>query len=263
MGDLFASNRGWIRLSEHEFVHRVEDWMNRVHRDQTWYISDFLTVREQHLLVRMTHQVGLQIELYGGFTEAERKRAILMPGDWYPEPEDFEIGVAHITGKDKHAPLQHRQILGSLLGLGIQRKVVGDIGTADGETYAYITKAIIPFVKQNFIRVGNMEIHLEVNHASIRLEPPLYVHEIISVASLRADAIVAQVCHWSRAKAQTAIKQHKIQLNFLELLHFDEQLTEEDILSIRGYGRVKILQIIGKTSRDRQKIEVGILRSNT
>ena len=94
--------------------------------------TDFLSPQEQASAQRLLHMLGVQdgYVFFGGYGGAERQRLFFLP-DWAEEPEpDAVMAVAASWyGGDS---LTHRDILGSLMGLGLTRGTIGDILMTDG-----------------------------------------------------------------------------------------------------------------------------------
>ena len=80
--------------------------------------------------------------LSGGYPSAERKMAIFLP-EPLKEGEDFDVQpfllCFHIeaSGKKFGEKLEHRQVLGALLGQGIERDALGDVLVEGAEAYSF------------------------------------------------------------------------------------------------------------------------------
>ncbi|MCF8564451.1 YlmH/Sll1252 family protein [Alicyclobacillus tolerans] len=251
----------FIRPSERPFLRRIEDWIDQVNARSNWVLTDFLTPREQILLSAAANRVSMTASMYGGYEFAERRRALLMPGDWHPEPQDFQIAVLAIQ-LDARAN-SHGSMLGSVLGTGIDRRKVGDIQILQDAGYVLTTQDVSGFLLTHWHQVGRESVVPELVTRSVAFEEPRMEHAVISAASYRADAVLAQACHFSRGQAQDAIAKGWVSLNFTELEKPDELLAAGDILSIRGFGRVKVIQDLGTSKKERHRIEVGVIRSRT
>lgn len=249
----------WVRETERPFIRTVEDWCAQTTRNQSWYLTEFLTPREQHLATSIARREGLEIALYGGYGSAERKRMLLMPDNWYPEFSDFDITCLHAEAQG--GEIRHRDVLGSVLGLGIQRRTVGDMAIDGLSAYVFIASHMARFLYDEWRQIGRYRILLSMSEEVPSIPAPKYEEHDVSVASLRLDAILATACHLSRGRAQDAVDHGDVTLNFAEATRKDE-VAVGDILSLRGFGRVKVLTVLGRTKRERLRVRVGILRSN-
>lgn len=252
----------WIRPSERPFVRRVDDWTERVRSGGSWVLTDFLSPREQALVAQHVQSTGLMIEGYGGYDGAERQRMLLMPDDWHPEPEDFQIALLEVGAAQPTEPLNHGSVLGAVLGTGLERRTIGDIAIVS-ETSAYlaVTRELQSHLRQSLLAVGRQAVW--VNHLQTDALWPAVTYDAVtlSVASLRIDAVLAQACHWSRSRAQDAVAGGHVSLNHTPCDRTDESVQPGDVLSVRGFGRVRIIQELGETKKERTRLEVGIIRS--
>ncbi|GLG01095.1 RNA-binding protein S4 [Alicyclobacillus hesperidum subsp. aegles] len=255
------SSGAWLREEERPFLKQVEDWAAHVHARGTWYLTDFLTPRERWIAESAARHAGLVTSDFGGYTDAERVRMLLMPEDWHPEASDYDIKCLAITALEQ--PIRHRDVLGSILGLGIQRKTVGDIAVFDQKrAYVFATSAMGSFLARELHRVGRGVVEVVLLEDPPQLPPPAYEEQDIFVMSPRIDAIVAQACHLSRANAQEHVARGYVSLNFVEAVARDE-VRPGDILSVRGFGRIRVVEAVGTSRSGRIRMRIGILRSDT
>ena len=251
----------WVRPQERPFVRRVEDAMNQVSTSHTWYITDFLTPREQVLISSIVHSRGLTVAYSGGYDGSERQRALIMPDNWYPQSEDFAIVALSVVPFDGQVAFSHGEVMGSVLGTGIDRKVVGDIVIAKAQVYIFVKREMSNHLIDTLSHVGRSTV--EVRQAAIveGIEPPSYEVNRISVASLRLDAVIAASCHISRDAAQTKVSKGQVKLNFIETDKPDESVAVGDLVSVHGFGRVEITNFIGESKKSRQLLEVHVMKS--
>ncbi|MCL6548876.1 MAG: hypothetical protein K6T30_08205 [Alicyclobacillus sp.] len=248
------------RASELTFVRRASEWVKRVLQRQRWELTDFLSPPEQVLLEQVANAGGAEVAFGGGTPHAERRRALIMPDNWYPEDEDFQVQALRVDGLDA-ADASHGSVLGSVLGTGLDRRKVGDVALVSGTAWVWVCADVVPYLLSEWRSVGRSQVRPAPDVGPPDWRGPAYERQLISVRSLRADAVLAQACRWSRERAQGAIESGAVSLNFAEFAKPDEPVTEGDVLSVRGFGRVKVLSVVGWSKRDRQRVEVGVLRS--
>ena len=116
---------------EEVLVGRIQDLAEQCyHRDVPSH-TEFLTLAEQDLFYRTVNKIpGVRYVLSGGYEAAERKAALFLPS--YAEDGDasmLPIAVVRISPlNEKFADaLSHRDFLGSLMNLGVERYKLGDI----------------------------------------------------------------------------------------------------------------------------------------
>lgn len=253
-----TEEHAWVREGERPFLRTVEDWCAQVIAQNRWYLTDFLTPREQYLATSIAWRRGLVIRFHGGYETAERQRALIMPDDWYPESADFDVTCLEVEPLD--GAIRHRDLQGSVLGLGLQRKALGDIVVTDVLGYLFATQPVANFIYTELHRVGRSTVSATRLQQLPELPAPVYVDKDITVASLRLDAVVAGACSYSRAKAQDAVLHKEVTLNFTTATQRDE-VGVGDLISVRGFGRVKVHEVLGTTRRDRTRLRIGVLHS--
>lgn len=214
--------------------------------------GDFLEPRLQELVTRLlTEERNLLIDWQGGYASAERCRLVLHTPERAPEPQVAFIKVQAFKA------LQHRDCLGSLLGMGLRREKVGDLLPVENLCYMVVAQEIAEFVVSNLSQVGRQEVTAVIIGSLdgvVSIQPKIVVS---TVASLRLDAIIATGFSVSRSEAQNLVTGEKVKLNYLENNHPDRQLVEGDLVSVRGYGRLKLVSLGGKSRKDRLRVTLA------
>ncbi|MGE5454338.1 MAG: RNA-binding protein [Methylocystaceae bacterium] len=211
--------------------------------------GDFLEPRLQQLTTKlMSRQTQVQVDWQGGYTEAERKRIVLY------RPMSLPANSCALLLLKADKELQHRDCLGSLLGLGLRREKVGDIVLAGASGYLIVAQEVGEFVAANLMRVGRQDVAVNLVDVIADLEPVPPKVITTTVASMRLDAIMAAGFDLSRSDAGQLIKAEKVKVNYLATVHPDQQLQEGDLISVRGYGRLKLILLGGKNRKARQRL---------
>ena len=215
----------------------------------------FLSPREQVLTDRMLP--GFGIGFFGGHNEAERKIGYWLPeylDETYFQEEDSPVAAVRATYFEKDT-LTHRDFLGGLMGIGIKRETVGDIYVGVGSCDFLVTREILPYVLDNFLSAGRTKLHVEQVQLEQLNVPQVSVKEIRdTVSSLRLDSIVGSGFNMARGKASALIEAGKVSLNDLPCLKGDKLLTEGDRVSARGFGKLVLYEVGGRTKKDRISI---------
>lgn len=243
--------------------------------------SDFLTPREQRIFYAAAAREGHADRLFfwGGAAGAERRCAVLVP-DWLlsdvpladpfsPEREQYLASLAENKVIDLRAAvsavrlsgtpygsLTHRDWLGSILALGLERHVLGDIAVLDAHSaVAFFTSRIAPFIAENLLHAGNDTVCAEVTELPAGFEIPRNFERIeLSVASPRLDGVVRALTGLSRADANALVKAADVELNYFPEENADAPVEDGDTLSIRGYGKYIIDSACGVTRRGRNRL---------
>ncbi len=201
---------------------------------------------------------GVNLRFFGGNENCERRCACFFPDYMEISEADFPLAAIEITFNKKFSTeMSHRDYLGSILGLGIDRSKTGDILVFDGSALCYVKKEISDYIASNIEKVGRNSVKAKVVDISDIELPKLKTEEkSFTVASLRIDAVAGGAFNIARGKIQLLIEGEKTFLNFLPEISPSKTVGEGDMISVRGFGRFKILSVNGKTKKDRISITV-------
>ena len=248
-----------FRPEEREFIDQVVSWKDYVESSYSPKLTDFLDPREQHILKVLIGEHGsVKYQLFGGISESERKRALIMPDYFVPTENEFQINLFEIDYPIKFLSIEHPQVLGSLMSLGLKRGKFGDILMKDGRVQFFTATEISDYIKINLESIGRASIRLKelALEKAIKTDE-LWMEQDITVSSLRLDTIISGIHHISRQKSQLYIQQGLVKVNWTSIENHSFECAEGDLLSVRGYGRVKILSIEGRTKKDKWRIVAG------
>ncbi len=248
-----------FRPEEKAFIDQVLNWRNFVEKTFTSKLTDFLDPREQHILKKVigTHS-DVKVEFFGGGINAERKRALLIPEYGTGDQKDYEITLFEVEYPVKFYTIEHPQVLGTLMGLGVKRGKFGDILIEDKRAQFFASNDVSDYIMLNVQSIGKAAVHL----AKLDLEMALsaendWREEILTVSSLRLDTVLSGIHHLSRQKSQTLIEHGLVKVNWSLIENPSFECQEGDMISARGYGRLKILSIDGKTKKEKWRIVAG------
>ena len=201
----------------------------------------FLTPAEAAEALRI---FGPRVALEGGFKDAERRIPIFAE-DFAPEDV---LAAIRLTFRPQDQ-LSHRDILGAVLGLGLERGVLGDIVIGEGAAWLVCLARIADYIVENLEQAGKVGLYAERIFLGALPEATKSLREQRgTVASLRLDAVLAEAFHCSRGIAEELLAQGLVQLRHEACLKGGAMVHEGDIISVRGKGRVKLLQA-GEISR--------------
>lgn len=238
---------------------RLEDMARRAaQRWQPGY-TDFLDPVGWTAAEEAARREGAGMAVYTSWEDAERRMVCFYPRDDEP-PEDFPAVLLVIRWSAKFTTLEHRDILGSLMGLGIERDAVGDILVREGEAFCPVTEAVAGYIMANMTQAGRTGVRVEVADAPPAASAQGDMQEVAAtVAALRLDALVAAGYKLSRSQAQDMIEAGLVKVNHLPCLKCDAALAEGDLISVRGKGRLRLTEI----GRRSQKGRIHILLHRT
>jgi RNA-binding protein YlmH len=249
-----------FRQDEHPFVERVLEWTARVSGRYERILTDFLDPRQAFIARSLAQrEVGFFFAEYGGYGHAERVRGIFYPEYMDPDPGNYALALLTIRGSNQFLNLEHRDYLGSLLGLGIKREKFGDILVHDSYAQIIVAREITDYVRLNLTQVHRVRVTAEISEPEQVAVPAQSFRRLsFTVQSPRIDAILGDVFHLSRAKVVPPIQNGRVKVNWREINDPSYRLEEGDVVSFKGFGRFKVALIGGETKKGRTKIEADV-----
>lgn len=241
--------------ADREWISRCEDFEQSVLRYKSVRFSRFVTPHELAVFrnhVKLSPFVNAMV--YGGSADCERVMIGFFPDYMEPDEDAFPITPLSIRGV---SGLTHRDILGSVLGLGIKRELTGDIYVNGDEAVIMCDSSISEFLLYQLKTVGRSKVEVAEcpKDIAVSLEHPFSVSRFV-VASLRLDAVVGAAAHISRSEAQTLIAGECVQVNFSITADTSKKLKEGDVLSIRHHGRFVLQEVTGETKKGRLAVQI-------
>ena len=195
-------------------------------------VTKFLTNFEQIVLSQIVayNYSDFKVEFFGGFDDAERKKAKIISNEYYDV--DYDIVCLKAKFNDKFNKVEHRNILGAVHNLGINFNRFGDIIVLESEVYIFVDEEIADYIAMEFTKAGRVNLDFQrVDLAEVGIEKKYEDFEIVS-SSFRIDSIVAKITNKSRSKVKEFLEQDFIKLNHVVLRNGEKNCTLEDIISI-------------------------------
>lgn len=235
---------------------RVCDKLQRAYERGMPTATAFLTPREQALV----RQLLPHTRFWGGTEGAERCVAYFLPD--YLTKEDFfadgPISCIRASFFEENA-LTHRDMLGALMGAGIRRDAVGDIILHEKSCEFFLLSELTKYLLDNLTSAGRHHLQLTQIEPETVKKPPQSMKELrVTVSSLRLDSVISAAFHISRGKAVEAVQAGRASVNSLPCQKPDKTVAVLDEISLRGIGKLRILELHGQTKKDRTALTVGI-----
>lgn len=203
---------------------------------------------------KCAREADARVEFSGGYPGAERVVAAFLP--WDEEP-DYPIECLDVRWNTKFSSVGHRDLLGAVMGLSIEREVTGDIVLAgDGLAYLFVIKDMADYVMANLESAGRASLKISAHQGGIVCPEPEGVRQRVTLASQRLDAFVSAGYDLSRSESQKLINAGLVKLNHVPEMRTDAGVNEGDLISVRGHGRMKVEQMLGQTRRGRLAAQV-------
>lgn len=217
---------------------RILDKYEQMERRGIPTATVFLSQREQLLaqVLLNTAQIRSGYRFDGGFEDAERKLLLFLP-EWAEDNAD-EIAFIRASFHGNDSGLTHRDILGSLMGLGITRETVGDILISPHSADVVTAPKVAEFLLREWSSAGRVRLSVSrIEREELRC-PQASVKEVSdTVSSLRLDAVVSAAFSMSRGKAADLIAAGKVSLDHQPCIKCDKTVGEGSTISARGFGK--------------------------
>ena len=242
-----------MNREEQILIRRFHDLANTAYNRGICTFSDFLNLNEISNLNSIQKELSfVTISLYGGYREAERQIAVFAPDAFLPTINEYPISILKICPVNKKfaQDLSHRDFLGAILNLGIDRCKIGDILVKEATAYVFVHKSMETFLMEQLCRI---------KHTSVKVEPcfeaedirPSFAHIEGSVSSERLDAVMALAFQSSRNALSNLVAGEKVFVNGRLCYSNSQILRQGDIVSVRGYGKFIYQGFLSNTKKGR------------
>lgn len=206
----------------------------------------------------------IEMKVFGGHEEAERMMMGFFPMDYkeymngeYEEQFPFcALEILHKNRKYGQTDLSHRDYLGSILGLGIERGKIGDILLEEHRAICFVAEELAEYIIYQLERVSRTDVLVKrIESLELSVQQKTEMKRLI-VASMRIDVLVAEGFCLSRSIAQELVRREKIFVNWNCIKQTSVLLKEGDMISVRGKGRFLIFAIGDKTKKNRTIVDI-------
>lgn len=251
----------WTSITNEEekrFLKTVAEYSNKSFTQNREMYTDFYNSDwMKEMISRYMGSVNRHNYIFiGGYDDAERQVLgfVCDENHVYSNP----VGAVKVTVKTGIGrSLSHRDFLGAILNLGIERAKIGDIIIKPFGAYIILDKEIGEFIKWNLTQIGkysNIEVE-EIELEDLEVDKPLVKEIQGTVSALRADTIFAVAFGISRTTASKLLQNDKGRCNGVPVSS-SSVLKEGDVGSLRGYGKMRLKSVNGTTKKDRVHITI-------
>ncbi len=239
-----------VNSEEKIFCRHIGDLILSSQKQFCVKFSGFLTEREQQLALTEANSMGIKCSFFGGYTAASRKIfATIEASD-----EDFPLTAITFFFR-KQDNLTHRNFLGALMSLGINRNLIGDIKVGRGEAIIFVSSTAAALILNEVKKIGSIGVKAT---EGICTELPKQEFEILNltVSSLRIDAVVSAVCGISREKSSSLIRSGAVFVSGVQAGSSSEIIDIDEVFSVKGYGKYFLSEIGSLTKKGKVHIKI-------
>ena len=223
--------------------------------NKTVFTNDFVSPSIWNQISSTCANYNVKSFSNGIFKDADRR---MLSFSCFEEPITYPINLLKISSSSKFGTLNHKDYLGAIMSLGIKREKLGDLIIQDSICYAPVCCDISNYIIDNLNTIAHQTCQVvEFDYSMDDLPKRQFQERIVISTSLRLDGMVSSICNVSRSNAVELITSGKILVNYFQCLKKDKIIKNNDILTIRGYGKFRIADIIGVTQKDRLKVSIN------
>ncbi|MFA9463614.1 MAG: RNA-binding protein [Velocimicrobium sp.] len=241
---------------EEIFCKRLKELAHQAYSQGICSYTSFLNLNELHLFYKVVSTIPhISYQIFGGYKEAERRVICFYDDDSFTNVSVPIVCLSILPNSLKYSEsLSHRDYLGAILNLGIDRSKVGDILVQGKKAYLFCRKEIAPFICESLERIKHTNVTAQlIDFQEFEFEPET---ETISgtVTSVRLDRLLSLAFQSSRSSLTSLISAGKVFVNGKMILSNSFVPNEDDIISVRGMGRFVFKKIESQTKKDRYRI---------
>ena len=249
-------------MNDSELLHkRFVELGRRSYNSGIYTFTDFLGLAERAIFEEARRELtGVSYTEFGGADGTER--VMIRFGDeeelGYSEPYPIVCIKAEPQSQKFADKLTHRDFLGALMNLGIERSMLGDIAIIDNVAYFFAHENIADFIVDSLTRVRHTDVKLEL--VSALPEGELYKTERrrVQAHGERLDAVIAKLFSLSRENSQLLFKRGLVFANGKAIFSTSYIPKPDETISVRGYGRFIYRSYESTTKRGNLNIEVDL-----
>ena len=192
---------------------------------------------------------GCEVAFEGGYEGAERRMAGFYAGG--AEALSFPIRRLRVDWNARYGSIGHRDILGALMGLGIERETLGDIAMLKEGALLFVHEDMADYVAANLESCGRAKVRISPCGEEVAPPEPEGTLLYRTVPSQRLDAVLAAAYDLSRQKAQEMIRSELVKVDHAVETRADARLEAGSLVSARGLGRFRVQEVAGLTRKGR------------
>lgn len=242
---------------------RLHELAHKAFQQGIFTFTGFLGLAEQEVFWREEPSLKYAgYELNGGCRDADRVLVRFGNAQELGYEASFPIvciSVRPLMSKFAE-PLSHRDFLGALMNLGIERGTVGDIKAGESQADLFCLESIAPFICENLKQIKHTYVKCEVTEEfkSVPQEEPEWLN--IQVQSLRIDAVIAKVYNMSREKSLELFRTGRVYVNGRLCESNSRQLRGGETVNARGFGKFKVSEELRETRKGKLAVEIAVYR---
>lgn len=246
-----------MREEEKLLQKRFRELENQAYRNDTFCFTNFLSLADVNILYDSVDEK--QFEIFGGMEGCERVIARFGNKDELGYEVPYPITILKVEPLiEKFAdPLSHRDFLGALMNLGIEREMIGDIRIDGKSAYVFVIDSMAEYIMQSLDKVKHTSVRvIRLSEVPADVTVRISQRELV-VSSKRIDVVIAGVYKLSRSKVLDLFREKKVFVKGRTLENNSYLLKEEDVIAVRGFGKFIYKKENHETRKGRLCLTIG------
>ena len=241
-----------------EKIKRIKELESRSFERGIFTFSDFMSPTSLYEVT--TNLKSANYSVYGGADYAERKMIRFGKEEdlGYEEPFPISFLEISLSGGKFASPISHRDVLGAVLNLGIERQKLGDIFINGNFAYVISDKTVARLILKELESVGRNKVSIkEIDSLPCELAPKKKQMEF-SVSSNRADAVLCKAFELSRDDGVALFEKGLVAINGKPCETPSKPLKEKDVITARGFGKMVFEGEGGRSKKGKLYVTIGV-----
>lgn len=219
-------------------------------RDITVFTNSFIPPNIWNFFYENFNSNILKVETNGFFEECERR--IISFNNLYEA--EYPVVMLVIESNSNFSKLTHRDYLGAILSLGIEREKLGDIIVKDNKAYVPVIEDIYSYIYNNLTTIGRSPVKVSIIENYDEIPVVKFEEDVIIVSSLRIDNFICKIAKVSRGASIELIDSGKVLVNYGKIKSKSQEICKDTRITIRGIGKFIVGDIVGETKSGKQRV---------
>lgn len=243
------------------FQKRITELADKAYRNGQYLFTGFLSAAELDLYYRMERELSyVPAAVFGGTADCERVMVCFGSRELCGYDAEFPIACIEIAPfvEKFGEELNHRDYLGALMNLGIERSTLGDIIITGKHAFLFCAEKMASYIMENLDKVRHTNVKCRIAENIPESTITRLEQRTVQVSTARTDSIIAKVYNLSRSTGVDLFRAKKVFVNGRLNENNSGQLKPGDIVSVRGYGRFRFVEITGETRKGKLNASVDV-----
>ena len=246
---------------EEQLKKRFLELADRAYTNCQYQFTGFLNLTETSLFLQTAREFPhVPYALSGGMEDGERQMARLGSEEMmgYEEPFPIRCIKAEPPMQKFADKLSHRDVLGALMNLGVERSTIGDILLCDNVAYIFCTEKMAGYLTSELTQIKHTPVRCSVAEDLPDIAVLRKIEEMrVQVASVRLDAMIAKVYNLSRGDSLELFRAKRVFVDGKLCENNSYAVKENEVISVRGFGKFKYLSQGGVSKKGKINVTVG------